>query len=305
MKKTIFLVIAALMIAPRAYSWGDHGHAAVGCIADNHLSPKAKAALDKYLGGLSLAAVASDADKYRAEWLRDFGVEIINPMKFRFKSWEKIFDMTLPTNIEPWTHSMIVDANFQPLRSDIRMTPEGPEGLNNCALYIERFIKELRENAEGMDPYDRSVKLRMIVHWLGDMHCPMHMQYDGVDMKKGGKNIRLGEGGKEYPLHSFWDGGMFSNNVPSMKFSDIARLADNATPEEMAEIVRGDIWEYAHQAAKDSWEAHVFNGKKFIDYEEKVVVVPLWYAVSMRPLMMHQLRNAGYRLAAIMNAIFE
>lgn len=304
MKKTIAFILILTMAVSNAFAWGDLGHATVGCIADNHLSPKAKAAIDKYLGGLSLAAVASDADKYRAEWLRDFGVEICNPMTFRFAGWTKIFDMSLPANIEPWTHSMIVDENFKPLRTDLRETENGIEGLNNCSLYIERFIKELRENAEGMDPYERSVKLRMIVHWLGDMHCPMHMQYDGLDMKKGGKKIRLGENGKEYNLHKFWDGGVFGT-VHGMKFSDLARIADNATPEEMAAIVSGDIWVYASKAARDSWEAHVYNGKKFIDYEEKVVIVPAWYTVTMRPLMLHQLRNGGYRLAAIMNAIFE
>lgn len=303
MKKTIVLLLALMMAVSNASAWGDLGHAAIACVADNHLSPKAKAALDKYLGGLPLAAVASDADKYRREWVRDFGVEICNPAAFRLKTWPD-FDYNMPTNIEPWTHSMLVDANFKPFRTDLRQTSRGVEGLNNCSLYIERFIKEFREGIEGMDPYERSVKLRMIVHWLGDMHCPMHMQYDGLDTKKGGKKIRLGENGKEYTLHKFWDGGVFVT-TSGMKFSDLARIVDDATPEEMAEIVKGDIWTYAYEAARDSWEAHMYNGKKFIDYEENVVIVPSWYPVTMRPLMMHQIRNAGYRLAAIMNAIFE
>lgn len=64
--KTLFKISAAisvlfLNIHPSA-GWGQIGHSTIAQVAQDHLTPKAERALDKYLDGLKLAIIASDAD---------------------------------------------------------------------------------------------------------------------------------------------------------------------------------------------------------------------------------------------------
>ena len=81
LKKTICIVALASLscfFSPSAKSWGDLGHATVAKIAQDHLTPKARKALKKYLG-VPLPAIASDADADRSVWTMDLGFVPTNP----------------------------------------------------------------------------------------------------------------------------------------------------------------------------------------------------------------------------------
>ena len=64
MKRIILatLIISAVLNlnCPAAGAWAKLGHATIGHIAQEHLTPKARKALSNYLDGKSLAAIASD-----------------------------------------------------------------------------------------------------------------------------------------------------------------------------------------------------------------------------------------------------
>ena len=88
-KKTLlnlFTVAAALYfnIYPSA-GWGQIGHSTIAQVAQDHLTPEAERALDKYLDGLKLAIIASDADEYRSQWTVDLGFVPTNPDDARVK----------------------------------------------------------------------------------------------------------------------------------------------------------------------------------------------------------------------------
>ena len=94
-----------------ASAWGQVGHSTIAQVAQNHLTPKAKEALHRYLDGLPLAIIASDADVYRAFWTVDLGFIPTNPDDARV-TWLTDFDFSTPLNISPWTHSITVDMEF-------------------------------------------------------------------------------------------------------------------------------------------------------------------------------------------------
>lgn len=300
------LVICAAVISAftvhTAKGWGGVGHAAVAQVAENHLTKKAKAKLDEYLGGKTLHEVASDADKYRHEWVSDIGRKIENPGRFRFKKWGEKFDWSLPSNIEPYPHSFTAYCNFTPYR-DIFETKNGKEyGVTNCVYYIDQFARELKANAANMDPQERSRKIRMIVHFVGDMHCPGHCVYlsDSLHVVRSSTTFILQ--GSKVNLHKFWDGGIYSKSWPKKKYDYVAGLADNYEKVKFSKkITKGDVWDWARDVAGVAYTARMYNGRGIVKNQE----VPEKYIEEMQPICLRQVRNGGYRLAALLNDIFK
>ena len=291
LKKTLTafaLLVLACLFSPEAKSWGNLGHATVAKIAQDHLTPKARKALMKYLG-VPLPAIASDADVFRAVWTMDLGFVPTNPDDARV-AFLKNFDFTMPLNISPWSHSITVDENFKCFPTD---NLDGAY-INNDAYYVSMLSKQLHDHAEIMDPYERYKAIALIVHFLGDMHCPMHVVYLPANTVKGHINVTYK--GKQISLHAFWDGSVFETNLPK-SFGDLAYLADNASAKEIREITEGTVFDWAGRTAEKCWPLN--NTWKDGD------TLPATYATEMRPVLLEQLRDAGYRLAKVLNETFR
>ena len=145
-----------------------------------------------------------------------------------------------------------------------------------------------------MDPYERYKAIALIVHFLGDMHCPMHVVYLPANTVKGQINIKYK--GKEMTLHAFWDDRLFESNYPK-GFGDMAFLADNASPKEIREITKGDVFDWAGRTAEKCWPLH----NTFREGD----TIPSNYNLEVRLIALGQLRDAGYRLAKVLNEIFK
>lgn len=286
---SLFACAALLLGRTEASAWGKLGHSTIGYVADTHLSPKAKAALHEYLDGVTLAAIASDADLFRGQWTLDLGFVPTNPDASRV-SFVTTFDFTTPLNISPYSHSITVDENYKCYPTD---NLDGAY-INNAAYYVDRLAAELKEKADEMDEYERYKAIALIVHLVGDMHCPMHIVYNPVNTIKGHADVIWK--GKQTSLHSMWDGKLFTAYY-DWGFVDMAKLVDTATKKQIKEITKGDIYDYASDSARNSWPAVCAYGAGD--------TLPASYVTDMRPVLFSQLRNGGYRLAAIFNEIFD
>ena len=293
MKRIILLTLSVCVALcannTLASAWGKVGHATIAQVAENHLTPAAKAAIAEYLDGLTLAAIASDADMYRGQWVVDLGFVPKNPDDARV-SFVKGFDFSTPLNISPYSHSITVDGDYVSYMTD---NLDGSY-INNAAYYIDNLAKELKKNAAKMKPYERYYKIALIVHLMGDLHCPMHIVYLPKNTHKGHANVIWNK--KEYSLHSIWDKQLFESYY-DWGFLDMAHMVDTASEEQIRKITKGDVFDYAGRSAKDSWPA--------VSAYKKGDNLPRTYATDMRPILFKQLRNGGYRLATVLNAIFE
>lgn len=293
MKKILLLItlsFLACFLSPDARSWDELGHATVAKIAQDHLTPKARKVLMKYLG-VPLAAIASDADSYRAVWTMDLGFIPTNPDDARV-SFLKSFDFSTPLNISPWSHSITVDENFKCFPTD---NLDGAY-INNDAYYVSKLAKKLRDDAENMDPHERYKAIALIVHFLGDMHCPMHIVYLPANQLKGHINVEFQH--KKLVLHNFWDSTVFEMNFPkSISCMDLAYYADTATAKEIREITEGDVFDWAGRSAEKCWPLN--------DAWHEGDTLPWRYHLEVRPILLSQLRDAGYRLAKVFNEIFK
>ena len=122
----------------------------------------------------------------------------------------------------------------------------------------------------------------------------MHIVYNPVNTIKGHADVIWK--GKETSLHSMWDGKLFTAYY-DWGFVDMAKLVDTATKKQIKEITKGDIYDYASDSARNSWPAVCAYGAGD--------TLPASYVTDMRPVLFSQLRNGGYRLAAIFNEIFD
>src|ERR1700738_1525339 len=59
----VFVSLCSLVLV----SWGVVGHQTIGKIAENHLTPKARQAIEHYLGSESLAEISTFADEVRSK----------------------------------------------------------------------------------------------------------------------------------------------------------------------------------------------------------------------------------------------
>ena len=236
MKKRLIIIVLTLAAGfIQGYAWNNVGHAAVAQIAENHISKSTKKALRKYLNGTSITEIASYADRYYYQWYRDIGWECTNPRILRRKPSEMD---ALPTNLEPWCHSYSVDS----LYNTYRHNREGDEYVRNCIMDLDWLIHNLKENAPKMDPDERAKQIALVVHLVGDFHCPMHILY--VPKAPTGGKYSLYIEGKKINIHTFWDSKMWGFLEKGWTYYEFAEAADTATKEEIAEITKGDVYDW-------------------------------------------------------------
>lgn len=291
MKRTLIILALALLTALPSSGWGRIGHAAVAQIAENHINKKTKKALKKYLKGTDIIEIASYADRYYYQWQRDIGWECTNPKILRRKPSEMD---ALPTNIEPWCHSYSVDS----LYNTYRHNREGDTYVRNCIMDLDWLIHNLKANHATMDPEERAKEIAIVVHLMGDFHCPMHVLY--VPKAPTGGKWRIYIEGKKYNIHSFWDNNIWGLLNKGWNYYDFAEASDTATKEEIAEIVKGDVYDWGRANAISALPAHALANVPDDQRE-----VGTGYPESVRWILYQQLRNGGYRLARALDYIFE
>jgi hypothetical protein len=287
MKRILLVVVAFAALNLDAGAWAALGHAVSAKIAEDHLTPAAKSAVKECLGNLSIVAVASDADIYRGQWTYDIGFMPTNPIeKLRPKYVDEI-NRDLPVNIQHYCHIYRVDENCKPY------TTNNFDGYyrGNTILDIDNLSKEL-EGWKTLDPERRKIVLSLIVHLVADIHCPDHIAYQ-PENSTGSFEITFKK--KKTTRHAMWDSELLASIIP-WSYSDAASLIDTADAAYISEITKGDVYDWGYDSALMCRIAHEVKAG---------ANVPRSYAADMRELAFTQLRNGGYRLAALLNRIFE
>ena len=192
MKRLLLIAaFAALTSAQGAFAWGRLGHAAVARLAEQHLTKKAKANLDKLLDGRSIVYYASWMDDYKPQMLVDLGYTPTNGPRMHM----------LP-------HTFSVDESGEVIRGN-RLP--GDKYLANCLYYVERAADRLKNRMHEMNDSTRLACIQVIVHCLGDMHCPGHVRWPD-NQEIGYFNVVLK--GSEIRYHTIWDTPIVATTHP-------------------------------------------------------------------------------------------
>ncbi|TWI54815.1 S1/P1 nuclease [Pseudomonas duriflava] len=258
----------------QALAWGQLGHALVADLAERQLSPIARVEAQRLLAVVdqpSLAAVSSWADSLRT-----------NPDE------QALWKETQREHYINYTHA---DCLYEAAR-------DCPEG--QCIVSaIERNAAVLA-NPLATDQ-ERVRALMFVVHYVGDIHQPLH---NGYRDDKGGNDYPVRIAGKQTNLHTVWDSYLLSTRRLDEK-TYAQRLKalphkDATGPvewsQESCRIVRDDgLYPAALTVSADSSEPAQGAANTAIDTVDRA------YVAQYRPLAEKRIQQAAVRLAQLLN----
>ncbi len=164
------------------------------------------------------------------------------------------------------------------------------ENKGDAVVAINDIIAKLKSGELNED--EERVHLMMLVHLMGDMHCPMHA---GHKSDKGGNGTQIKYFGKQQKLHSVWDSAIVES-AHKWSYIEWQQQIDRLSPKEEHVIVHGtpnDWIEETVELAEDVYENSPTDVNHSYDYVAK-------YA----PMVELQLLKGGLRLAAILEDIY-
>jgi hypothetical protein len=319
---SILLIIAALLQVRSALAWGPEGHRAVAALAEELVSPATKARVKAILAqdqSADLASVSVWADDAR---LASFGA---GPLKN---------DPLAAAFNHDWPHSALWHFVDLPLATEQYNEAKAYVSSDDVVHAIERCTLAL----EGHDPEQPalapSMALRLLVHFVGDIHQPLHCGCGYYDLPVGqpakliqepakalgktsdqGANLLFYDVENRLELHVFWDVVLVTAVTGS---NDYHRLVEQLRIVNIEnEVTNSDYhhWPetWAIDSVRDARKAYAGltfgipiqqsnpngNGQNLII----PITLPSGYSEKMKPIVIERLRVAADHLAALLDRI--
>ncbi|MEO9570313.1 MAG: S1/P1 nuclease [Polaribacter sp.] len=260
MKIKLFMMISFLFFSnvseKKSDDWGKNGHRATGQIAQEYLTKRAKKKIDKILKGQSLAFVSTYADEIKSD-----------------RKYSKYYPMHY------------INMDFDETYETAKKNPQG-----DLVTGIEKCIEVLKDKNSSDE--DKEFHLKLLVHFVGDLHQPMHI---GRREDKGGNTIQVQWFGRGTNLHRVWDENMIEDW--DMSYIELANNAKYLSKKQVQAIEKGSIVDWVNEVHKLTVEV----------YKSAKVGENLRYRYSYDNfgIVRTQLQKGGIRLAKILNDIFS
>jgi hypothetical protein len=254
--KPVAVFLIFLVLCPASFGWGSEGHQIIATVAEDHLDQTTLVMIQSLIGNNHLYSIASWADDVRGE----------------------------RPDTKGWHYADIPMHGRYDARRDCAL----PE---SCVVAkINDLVKVLTDKNAPRE--QRAEALKFVVHFVGDIHQPLHAVGDG----KGGNSIRvrfLGDdrcGRYECNLHGVWDTSMilqtgmsrqdYTQHLEGLIRSENLASSNAGTPEQWANE--------SHRLASAAWVANGTNlDERYYQTEIKVID--------------RQMALAGLRLARLLN----
>ena len=278
-----FLILCAPSMS---LGWGAGGHMMVAKIAFQRLNPRARAQANQLLAiQINPAAVSAASKDFvsASHWADD-----LRPFA-EFDSFKPLHFIDGPFSLDGTTLPTVP-------------TP-------NIVTALEENVNILKTSS---DQNARAQALRFIIHFVGDIHQPLHCatRVDSAhpDGDHGGNLVTIKVSGKTTNLHSYWDGGIgsFPKTGPNFKPPPLSQIGPAVTralagnPATDPAIKLNDPFNFGAwadeslQLAKDAaYKGMTNGGTPSASYKAKAVKVAR-----------KRVAWGGYRLAALLNSIW-
>jgi hypothetical protein len=249
------LVPATLAGGPLAAGarWWDLGHRVVARLAESRLTPHTRDAVRDILGGQSLADASVWADNIR---------------QYRHDA-DKLHYVNIPlaaTAYVPELHC--------------------PGGRCIIAA-IEQDRQVLADPAASPD--ERAEALRFLIHFMGDLHQPLHVADDG---DRGGNERAVTFLGHATDLHKVWDGELIDSSVVGQdEYLELLRRRMDSL--DLRALERGTVVDWAMEGHRIAVE-HAYRLPRDGRIGRE-------YVRANRPIVDRALIAAGVRLAKVLN----
>lgn len=257
-RKNILTFGLAVTMTATAFGWGQKGHDVTAFIAEKHLTPAAKAVCDSLLNGKSIV--------YWANWADN---ACHTPEYAYTKTW----------------HYRNIDAGY-----DYDKFPRNEKGDVTTAI---RGQYETLADPKATFA-DKQLALKLLVHFVGDVHQPMHM---GRLSDLGGNKVMVKYFNKDRKLHGIWDTDLVES-AHNWTFTEWQDQIDRSTAAQEAEIIS--------VTDPDEWGRETYElAKKVYDKTPEGTEVSYDYIAEAAPVIEQQLLKGGLRLAHLLNTLFD
>jgi hypothetical protein len=304
------LLLLACLSARMLLGWGCEGHQIVALIAEANLSPHAAEQVRQILtrNPIDPATIRFCLDN------RD------DPMADA-STWAD--DARRTDGGARWHY---IDIPRQATEGDPNQwcQPIGPAvtkgDRDGCVLTAIAYFRGKLANPQTPPP-ERAAALRYLIHFVGDLHQPLH----AADNHDNGGNcapMALPGATTISNLHSIWDTGLIEQHLKDVNETarQYAAALNKRFQEKRAEWSAGDVNSWA-------WQSHgLANSVVYGALQPQIPVEPATgrtdcnaesakvyelrispgreYSAKAIPVIDEQLTRAGYRLAAMLNAIW-
>lgn len=185
-------------------------------------------------------------------------------------------------HLAPW-HYVNMDQNTRYI--DANKNPKG-----DIVTAIQSCIEILKNPSSSKE--DKTFHLKLLVHFVGDIHQPFHA---GRKEDRGGNSIDLFWFGKRTNLHRLWDTDLIEHY--NMSYSELAAHLPRHTPEQKGEIMAASLLDWVNQSQD--------LANTLYDKTPQGSRLGYVYHYQNFETVRKQLLDAGLRLAATLNAIFD
>jgi len=281
MRHVLAAFLTWIIAAPSCLAWGEDGHVVLCKIAEANLNPPAKAAVKDLLDNRSIA------DSRLCTWadlIRSSG-----ELNRKYKNNDK------------WHY---INIELTSKAEDFKPDP----AEDHVISAIERFQKVVADTTVSKD--DRKEALLFIIHFVGDMHQPLHCCHRNEDRGGNLQPIKsfCGQSEKKLNLHWVWDSHLVKAERGELTVEDFAaRLMSEVTDDQRTCWRKGTVKDWA-------WDSHTVavgtvyrfaDGKPLPPRDEPAVeLTDENYAKANRPIVREQLKKGGVRLAKALNDCF-
>lgn len=302
MKRFILLlsVVVLLFNSEIINAFGRRNHATIAYIAEQYLSPATRKVVQKIYNGESLIEHAAfpDEDRYKilveleeGEYIMENGAPILKGPDGKAFFYGAFFSTDDKGKV--WStipHGWLADNDGNYINVD----------KGECIWAIEKYTMILK-NRDQYSEGEVKLALQMVVHLVGDMHCPSHVHFtdkrDRDDLK-----YNVIYNGKEIRYHNIWDTNILVDRyiggpVDFAYYCDPLINGSLSRKEAMRrkkEIQKGSIEDWCYDIANSISPVFEPLPGSSITKEQLQIFGPLGQDMVLR---------AGYRLAALLNEV--
>ena len=248
------------------FAWGPMGHDVIAAIAEQNLSCKAKRKLTKLLDGKSIV--------YYSSWMDNIQ---------NSPYWRNGYDKT-----KTWHYANVDEGHtYETMKKEVK-----GDVITGLEMLTDALTNHYNELTDSM----KVDYVKMIIHMVGDMHCPMHA---GRLTDLGGNRTKVIWFRNETNLHSVWDSKMI-DAARSWSYTEWCDHLDRADRKQRKSIMCGTYEEWFTETVAEA--ARIYE---YVESSSEIVpVLSYQFVYDFSPLLEEQLLLAGYRLAYVLNSIF-
>lgn len=257
MKRFLIAALVAMCFTSEAFAWGQKGHDVVAYVAECNLSSRVAKRVTRVLEGHSPV--------YYANWMDN-------------ASHTKEYAYT-----STW-HYANVDEGYT-----FETMPRLESG--DVVKAVNDLVAQLK--SKTLSAEEENIALRMLIHLVGDLHCPMHA---GRKSDKGGNRVKVLYFGRQTNLHSVWDSSLVES-AHNWTYTEWQKQIDIISKEEKKAVRQGSVEDWfkqTHAIAEQVYAATPEGAR--MSYDE---------VAKYTPIIEQQLLKGGLRLAQLLEDIYR